>query len=55
MQERPKNRCCVVYQVANNGVPQAEAILVKRVSPPDPVAGTIDGSGRFTQFRLAYQ
>src|SRR5690242_11036946 len=55
VQDCPKNGCCVMYQVADNCVLQAEAILVRCVSSPDPLARAIERRGQSVQFSLACQ
>jgi hypothetical protein len=55
VQDCPENRCSMMYQVADNGVLQAETILVRCMSSPDPLAGPIDGRGQSIQLSLACQ
>ena len=49
----PENGCRMVDYIANDRVSKREAVLVRRMPPPEPLAWAIHRCHRVTQFRLA--
>ena len=43
----------VMYPITDKGISKAEVILIRRMSSPYPLAGSIDGGGRLAQFGFA--
>lgn len=51
--DRPEHRSRMMDYIADNRVSGREAILVRSVPSPDPLAGPVHGCSRVIQFRFA--
>ena len=49
VENRPEHGRSVMYHITCNGVSETKAILERGMPAPNPLAGTLYGSGRFAQ------